>query len=108
MLIAVTAILLLPHNASAQQDSGAQMDADSIAFMKRQSPPSAVAPTPEVMQEAKRRGRATNQPDLPQVYRVKEYEATGPHGSIPVRVYHGMGSTDDGAPPVLVYYHGGG
>lgn len=86
----------------------APLDADSVAFMQKAATAPAVAPTPEAMQEAKRRGRLTNQPDLPQVYRVKEYAAPGPGGPIPVRVYHGYGAAELSAPPVLVYFHGGG
>jgi len=88
--------------------AGAQLDADSVAFMKKAAAAPPVAPTPEAMQEAKRRGRLTNQPDLPQVYRVKEYAAPGLDGPIPVRVYHGYGAAELSAPPVLVYFHGGG
>ena len=35
-------------------------------------------------------------------------EATGPHGPIPVRVYHGAGTADLAAVPAHVYFHGGG
>ena len=58
--------------------------------------------------EVFRRGRLVTQPDLPQIDRVKEYEANGPHGAIPVRFYRGAGTADAGALPCLIYYHGGG
>jgi acetyl esterase len=76
--------------------------------MKMQPPPPSVPPTPEVMKELSRRARPFTQPDLPQVDRVREYEAAGPRGSIPVRVYRGAGTADLGALPVFIYYHGGG
>ncbi|MDR3405345.1 MAG: alpha/beta hydrolase [Chthoniobacter sp.] len=86
----------------------AQMDADSVAFMKAQLPaPSLLAP-PEEVRDARRRARLRNQPDLPQVLQIKEYEATGPAGPIPVRLYRGANAPATGSLPVLVYYHGGG
>jgi acetyl esterase len=84
------------------------MDAESVAYMKAQPPaPSLLAP-PEEVRDARRRARLRNQPDLPQVLQVKEYEATGPQGPIPVRLYRGAGTPAKGALPVLMYYHGGG
>ena len=41
------------------------------------------------VKELSRRARLVNQPDLPQVDRVREYEANGPGGPIPLRVYRG-------------------
>ncbi|MEZ5853270.1 MAG: alpha/beta hydrolase [Hyphomicrobiaceae bacterium] len=64
---------------------------------------------PAEAKEMFRRGRLVTQPDLPQVDRVKEYEASGsPHGPVPVRFYRGAGTADSGPLPVHVYYHGGG
>jgi acetyl esterase len=85
-----------------------QMDADSIAYLKSRPPAPATRPAPEVLKEEYRVKRLVTQPELPQVDRVKEYEATGPHGAIPVRIYRGAGTAQMGALPVLVYYHGGG
>jgi acetyl esterase len=48
------------------------------------------------------------QPDLPQVYQIKEYEVPGPKGPIPVRLYRGAGASLGAALPVLVFFHGGG
>lgn len=96
------------------QDSGttashaAQMDADSVAFMKAQLPAPGLQSPPEEVREARRHTRLRNQPDLPQVLQVKEFEATGPQGPIPVRLYRGAGTPASGALPGLVYYHGGG
>lgn len=88
-----------------------KLDADSQAFLdllaKLGRPPINSLPPAEA-KEVFRRGRMATQPDLPQVDRVKEYEAPGPHGPIPVRVYRGAGTADMGALPVHVYFHGGG
>jgi acetyl esterase len=97
-----------PKAGQAPAPGVGQMDADSRAFMQRQPEPPSVPPPPEVMKELRRRARLVNQPDLPQVDRVKEYEANGPRGPIPVRVYRGAGTADMGALPVFLYYHGGG
>ena len=84
------------------------MDEDSIAYLKMQ-PAAAVGPqTPEARREAYRRARLKTQPDLPQVYQVKEYEVPGPKGPIPVRLYRGAGASLEAALPVLVFFHGGG
>ena len=39
---------------------------------------------------------------------MHEYEAAGPGGPIALRMWRGIGTADMAAPPVLVYYHGGG
>lgn len=88
-----------------------QLDADSQAFIdlvrKLGRPPIDSLP-PMQAKEVFRRGRMVTQPDLPQVDRVKEYDAKGPHGPVPVRFYRGAGTADLGALPCHVYYHGGG
>jgi acetyl esterase len=87
------------------------LDADSQSFLnmlKMLGRPPIDSLPPDQAKEVFRRGRMVTQPDLPQVDRVKEYTATGPHGAIPVRVYRGAGTADMGALPVHVYYHGGG
>ncbi|HEV7402389.1 MAG TPA: alpha/beta hydrolase [Chthoniobacteraceae bacterium] len=86
----------------------AQLDEDSVAFLKQRPTPPAVTPPPEVLRENYRRARLTNQPALPQVDRVKEYEAKGPRGAIPLRMFRGAATADLAAPPVLVFFHGGG
>ena len=52
--------------------------------------------------------RALTQPAPPEVARVRELVAPGPHGAIPLRLYRPLGSQPDAVLPVLVYYHGGG
>ena len=88
-----------------------QLDPDSQAYIdliKKLGRPAINSLPPLQARETFRRGRMVTQPDLPQVDRVKEYAASGPHGPIPVRVYRGAGTADMGALPVHVYYHGGG
>ncbi len=52
--------------------------------------------------------RGVTQPAPPEVAQVHDLQASGPHGSIPVRAYRPLGSADTETLPVLVYYHGGG
>lgn len=88
-----------------------KLDDDSQAFLdliKKLGRPPINSLPPDQAKEVFRRGRMVTQPDLPQVDRVKEYEAPGPHGPVPVRVYRGAGTADMGPLPVHVYYHGGG
>ena len=88
------------------------LDADSQAFIdliKKLGRPPIDSLPPMQAKEVFRRGRLVTQPELPQVDRVKEYEAVGPFGvRFPVRFYRGAGTADMGALPCHVYYHGGG
>jgi acetyl esterase len=52
--------------------------------------------------------RSFTQPEPPPVGSVRDLEARGPGGPIPLRSYRPAGSDADAALPVLVYYHGGG
>jgi acetyl esterase len=52
--------------------------------------------------------RSVTQPAPPDVGQVRELNAGGPRGAIPLRLYRPIGSTADARLPVLVYYHGGG
>ncbi|MBK6007503.1 alpha/beta hydrolase [Ramlibacter ginsenosidimutans] len=52
--------------------------------------------------------RTYTQPEPPPVALVRDLEARGPAGPIPLRSYRPAGSPADAALPVLVYYHGGG
>ncbi len=85
-----------------------EMDVDAIAFMAMQPKPPAVPPTPEEAREAMRRLRPVNQPDLPHVAMIREYQAPGPGGPIPLRYYRSVGTRPNEALPVQVYFHGGG
>jgi acetyl esterase len=93
---------------SIAQDPITPMDPDSVAFMKAQPPPPSGPLSPEAMRENYRRGRLKTQPNLPQVYLVRDYEAPGPHGPIPVRLYRGADTSVTAALSVLVFFHGGG
>ncbi|CAM5795776.1 alpha/beta hydrolase [Rhizobacter fulvus] len=55
-----------------------------------------------------RERRGVTQPTPPDMAQVRDLQASGPHGSIPLRAYRPLGAADDAALPVLVYYHGGG
>jgi acetyl esterase len=48
------------------------------------------------------------QPAPPPVGALRELQAQGPHGAIPLRLYRPLGSYPDEVLPALVYYHGGG
>ncbi|MES3012268.1 MAG: alpha/beta hydrolase [Pseudomonadota bacterium] len=52
--------------------------------------------------------RSVTQPAPADVAQVRELQANGPHGSIPVRLYRPLGSAETAPLPVLIYYHGGG
>jgi len=53
--------------------------------------------------------RAVTQPAPPEIAETRDLEASGPLGPIPLRLYHPMPAAQrSSAPPVLVYYHGGG
>jgi len=55
-----------------------------------------------------RERRVFTQPEPPAVTLVRDLEAEGPHGPIPLRLYRPLGAAPATALPVLVYYHGGG
>jgi acetyl esterase len=60
-----------------------------------------------------RERRALTQPAAPEVGEIRELQADGPHGTIPLRLYRPATDASAGrgagaALPVLVYYHGGG
>ena len=52
--------------------------------------------------------RGVTQPPPPDVAQVQDLQASGPHGSIPLRLYRPLGSQNGEILPVLVYHHGGG
>ncbi len=55
-----------------------------------------------------RERRFFTQPEPAEVALVRDLQAEGPHGAIPLRLYRGLGTALDTALPVLVYFHGGG
>ncbi len=52
--------------------------------------------------------RSATPPEPPGVAEVRDLQATGPHGPIPLRLYRPLQPASSGLQPVLVYYHGGG
>jgi acetyl esterase len=64
--------------------------------------------TPADARKFYRERRAVTQPDPGEVAEVRELQADGAHGPIPLRLYRPLGSAASAVLPVLVYYHGGG
>jgi acetyl esterase len=64
--------------------------------------------TPHEARRAYLDRRSFTQPAPPDVASVRELQASGPAGAIPLRMYRPLGSSASQALPVLVYYHGGG
>jgi acetyl esterase len=64
--------------------------------------------TPAQAREYYQVRRTVTQPEPPDVAEVRDLQATGPAGAIPLRLYRPAGSGDGEALPVLVYFHGGG
>ena len=62
--------------------------------------------TPEQARALYRERRAVTQPEPRPMAEVRELQATGPHGAIPLRLYRPHGAA--AVAPVLVYFHGGG
>ncbi|EDY16806.1 Alpha/beta hydrolase fold-3 domain protein [Chthoniobacter flavus Ellin428] len=100
--------LAMPLHAQNAFTPAEPMDADSAAYLKALPSAAAGPQTPEMRREAYRRARLLTQPDLPQVYQIKEYQVPGPKGPITVRLYRGAGCSLEAPLPVLVFFHGGG
>ncbi|MDP9046411.1 MAG: alpha/beta hydrolase [Pseudomonadota bacterium] len=52
--------------------------------------------------------RSFTQPAPPEVAKVQDLHASGPNGTVPVRLVRPLGSDETTVLPVLVYFHGGG
>lgn len=76
-----------------------------LMIEKRIPPVNELAPSEA--RAAYRERRGFTQPDAPQVALVRDLQAEGPHGAIPLRLYRPQGS-DAQRLPALVYLHGGG
>jgi acetyl esterase len=63
---------------------------------------------PREARELYRAGRAVLQPDPPPVALTRDLAAPAPHGTIPLRLYRGLGTEATARLPALVYFHGGG
>lgn len=56
-----------------------------------------------------RERRAVTQPEPPPIAETRDLRASGPRGSVPLRLYHPLAATQRHMPPpALVYFHGGG
>jgi acetyl esterase len=53
-----------------------------------------------------RERRFFTQPDAPEVALMRDLQAEGPQGAIPVRLYRPLGASPEKLLPVLVYFHG--
>lgn len=75
-------------------------------MVERQVPPTHTLAVAEARRVYRDR-RGFTQPEPPPVGTVRDLQADGPHGAIPLRLYRPAGAAV-GALPVLVYFHGGG
>jgi len=64
--------------------------------------------TPADARKFYRERRAVTQPDPGEVAEVRELQADGAQGPIPLRLYRPLGAAASAVLPVLVYFHGGG
>jgi acetyl esterase len=78
-----------------------------LEMMKAAGRPPVSALQPDEARKMYRASRGALQPDLPDMAELRDLAAPGPAGTIPLRLYRGMG-TKPGPLPVLVFYHGGG
>ena len=78
-----------------------------LEMMKAAGRPPVAALQPDEARKMYRASRGALQPDLPDMAELRDLAAPGPAGTIPLRLYRGMG-TKPGPLPVLVFYHGGG
>jgi len=77
-------------------------------MVERKVPPTHTL-TPVEARAFYRERRAVTQPAPPPIAETRELKADGPHGPIPLRLYHPQTEHErKAAPPVLVYFHGGG
>ena len=64
--------------------------------------------TPEQARAFYSDSRGALSPDLPDVSQIEDLNIPGPHGEIPARYYRPIGSAEDEALPLCIFYHGGG
>jgi len=76
-------------------------------MVERNIPPTHTL-VPEEARRMYRERRFFTQPEAPEVSLVRDIQAPGPGGSIPLRLYRPAGAAPAAGLPVLVFYHGGG
>ena len=77
-------------------------------MIERKIPPTHTL-TPAEARKFYRERRAVTQPEPPPIAETRDLQAIGPHGPIPLRLYHPQAAAERKTPPpVLVYFHGGG
>ena len=82
-----------------------------LDLMEQRGIPATHTLSPQEARTTYRERRAVTQPDPPPVAEVRDLQADGPHGAIPVRLYKPLRPQHlprQAALPVLVYFHGGG
>lgn len=79
-----------------------------LRLMEEKGVPPTHTLTPAEARAFYRQRRTFTQPDPPEVASVRDLQAPGPGGPIPLRAYRPLGSAADAVLPVLVYFHGGG
>ncbi len=79
-----------------------------LALIEQRGLPATHTLTPVEARRMYRERRFFTQPDAPEMAQVRDANATGSHGDIPLRIYRPLGGTPGATLPVLVYYHGGG
>ena len=81
-----------------------------LAFIEERGIPPTHTLSPDEARRIYRERRGALQPEPPAVGEVRELQATGPHGTIPLRLYRPLAALENaGEPlPALVYFHGGG
>jgi acetyl esterase len=77
-------------------------------MIERQIPPTHTL-SPADARAFYRERRAVTQPEPPPIAETRDLKAAAPHGPIALRLYHPQAAAErTSAPPVLVYFHGGG
>jgi acetyl esterase len=79
-----------------------------IDFIEQRGLPPTHTLSPTEARAFYRERRFFTQPEPAEAALVRDLQAQGPHGTIPLRLYRGLGSAADTALPVLMYFHGGG
>jgi len=79
-----------------------------LDYIEQRGVPATHTLTPADARALYRDRRSFTQPAPPPVALVRDLQADGPHGAIPLRLYRPLGSSASDTLPVLVYFHGGG